>query len=223
MADDAMKEFFQGVSFRDDILRGVRLFLIAFGAILFGYCAYQMLRPTAEAQGAPQDAAPAPQPAQPASSPAAEAISEPRPLIVPEPPPAAGAAAPKPPPVRTVAKKNNGPDVPPPPPLVRATRAPAISGRDFETPTAGPAPHPTTEVATEANPAPTKATVGYKSLIEANPNRPAPVVELAPAPAPLADSADKPKGNRFARAIGRIFKGGKKDADPLTLQPKPQQ
>jgi hypothetical protein len=61
--------------------------------------------------------------------------------------------------------------------------------------------------------------VGYKSLIEANSNK-APAIQ-ASTPAPPDEDVEKPaKGNRFFRAIGKIFRSDKKDPVPLTIQPK---
>jgi hypothetical protein len=78
------------------------------------------------------------------------------------------------------------------------------------------------EESSEPKPLTPKQAVGYKSLIEANPNR-VPVepaaAAAAPAAAPADDSSDKAgKGNRFFRAVGKIFRPAK---DPSsTLQPK---
>jgi hypothetical protein len=86
-----------------------------------------------------------------------------------------------------------------------------------------------------ASPVPTKKGVGYKSLIEANANRPplnpstpAPVEETVeetvekPAEKPVEKpQAEKPqKGNRFVRAIGKILHSGQKETAPLMLQPE---
>jgi hypothetical protein len=91
------------------------------------------------------------------------------------------------------------------------------------------------EESSNASPVPTKKGVGYKSLIEANANRPplnprtpAPVEETVeetvekPAEKPVErPQAEKPqKGNRFVRAIGKILHPGQKETAPLTLQPE---
>lgn len=66
-------------------------------------------------------------------------------------------------------------------------------------------------------PAPVKQGVGYKSLIEANANR---VQNPQMTPTPSSEPLEQPaKGNRFFRAVGKIFKGPKKDGSPLALQP----
>jgi hypothetical protein len=89
------------------------------------------------------------------------------------------------------------------------------------------------EESSNASPVPAKQGVGYKSLIEANANRPlvnpgtpAPVEETVEKPAekPVEKpQAEKPqKGNRFVRGIGKIFHPGQKETAPLTLQPEPR-
>jgi hypothetical protein len=213
-----------GVAFRDDILRGVRFFLIAFSVVLFGIWVHRLMHAPAEVQTADQnayalsDAAP---PEQPTDTTAANAETDPSAethgLMVPPPPPVGG----KPAPVRT-ARRPRTDDVPPPPPLrpsVQPSRAPAPSGRDFEV---RPLPVALAKETVDTTPVPVKEGVGYKSLIEANANRP-PVETAAPVPAEA--QAEKPqKGNRFFHAIGKIFHpGGPKETLPLTLQPKPQQ
>jgi len=86
-----------------------------------------------------------------------------------------------------------------------------------------------------ASPVPTKKGVGYKSLIEANANRPS-LNPGTPAPVeePVEETVEKPaekpverpqvekpqKGNRFVRAIGKILHPGQKETAPLTLQPE---
>jgi hypothetical protein len=209
------------VAFREDILRGVRLFAIVFAGILVCVAGYRTLRTPSEAQGpgAPPEAV---EPAQEASSdapPVSEAASEAHPLVVPEPPPVPGAA-----PVvkRAVrAKVIDDPGVPPPPPLGKPHRAATPTGREFESSEAVSLPAAPVEDTSDAHTPAPKQGVGYKSLIEANANRP--TAEPAPA-APVVESTEKPaKGNRFFRAIGKIFHpGGAKDATPLTLQPKEQ-
>jgi hypothetical protein len=219
MADDSREEII-GLRFREDILRGVRLFAIVFAAILVCVAAYQAVRTPADVQSAPPDAIP--EAAQPSPAPSTEAApvsaaaSEVHPLVVPEPPPVAGT------PVRNRVVRPKDPGVPPPPPIaptvVRAHRATTPSGGEFET--SGPVPLPVAPVEESSEPKPVtpKQAVGYKSLIEANPNR-VPVEPVAAAPAPADDSSDKAaKGNRFFRAVGKIFRPAK---DPSsTLQPK---
>jgi hypothetical protein len=202
--------------FREDILRGVRLFAIAFAAILLCVAVYRMLRAPSDVQGAPPDAAapsdaaaqPSPEPSTDAA-PSPQAASEVHPLVVPEPPPVGGKRAPHP---------RNYDDVPPPPPPagVRAKRQQAPSGREFEssdTPVILPAAP--VEDAQESKPLTPKQAVGYKSLIEVNANRPPPDPTAVPVPDP--DAAAKPaKGNRFFRAIGKIFHPTDKKDDGLT-------
>lgn len=219
MADDSREEII-GLRFREDILRGVRLFAIVFAAILVCVAAYQALRTPADVQGAPPDAIsgavpPSPEPS-PAAAPDSATASEVHPLVVPEPPPVAGTA------VRNRAARPKDPDVPPPPPpvaptVVRAHRTPAPSGREFETSEPVALPVAPVEESSEPKPLTPKPAVGYKSLIEANPIR----VPVEPADtAPDNDSSDKAaKGNRFFRAVGKIFHPAK---EPSTPQPKQQ-
>ena len=200
MADDAPEGVSWVVQFRNDILRGIRLFLIGFAAILIVVWAYRMLHPLSDVQGAAQLEVPAaPQAAQPTQEPAtdaapiAEASSEPHGLMVPPPPPVGG----------TQVSKVTRPKVanpPPPPPLaVRARRAPAPSGREFET--AEP------EVLPAAPDEETADSGTSAAAVE-------PAVSAQQEP-----PAGKPKGNRFFRAVGKIFHpGGKKETVPLTLQ-----
>lgn len=222
------------MQFRDDILRGVRLGLIAFAAILIGIWAYRLLRTPSDVQGATQLEAPAAPEAQPSPDPApqaapvAEATSESHGLTVPPPPPVAGKE-----PVSKVARSPSRPpsdprmSVPPPPPIAapvvaRARRASTPSstpsGRDFETSEPGVLPaSPAEEAADSGGPAPNKG-VGYKSLLEADPNRSQIDPSLLGQPEP-----DKPKGNRFFRAVGKIFRpGAKKETVPVTPQPLKQ-
>ena len=203
------------MQFRDDILRGVRLGLIAFAAILICVWGYRMLRSPADVQGATQlEAPPAPevQPSpDPAPDPVAEAAPESHGLVVPEPPPVGGK--------ERVARVTRSKVVVPPPPapvVAKTRRAPAPSGREFETGEPGVLPPSPAEESAETNGAAPKAGVGYKSLLEAEPN-PAPIdPSLLGQPEP-----EKPKGNRFFRAVGKIFHpGGKKETVPQTLQPK---
>lgn len=208
--------------FREDILRGVRLFAIAFAAILLCVAVYRMLRAPSDVQGAPPDAAapsdaaaqPSPEPS-PDAAPTSEAASEVHPLVVPEPPPVGGKPA-------RPAHPRNYDDVPPPPPPagVRAKRSQTPSGREFEssdTPVVLPAAP--VEDSTESKPLTPKQAVGYKSLIEVNANRPPP--DPTAVPAPDEESAAKPaKGNRFLRAIGKIFHPtDKKDDGSTAKQP----
>jgi hypothetical protein len=197
---------------REDILRGVRLFAIVFAAILFCVAAYRMLHPAAEAQSAPPAPSETAQPT-PDAAPVAEAEPEMHPLVVPEPPPAPGTA------VRThVARsKQKDKEVPPPPPIgapSRARRTPVP--KEFEASDAVSAASDRIEESPDAKPPTPRPAVGYKSLIDAEPNRPSAEV------APSSDGpSQKPKGNRFLRAVGKIFHpGSKKETMPLTLQPK---
>lgn len=204
---------------RSDILRGIRLFLAAFASMLLTYLAYELLRPTSQVQGAPQ-AASAPQPgqSQPQAAEPAEESSEPHPLVVPEPPPVSGAAA-SAAPAKTPRPRLRNASVPPPPPLaparvVRATKPTAPAPRDLEAPeTTQPNPAASETV---SQPAPADSAVGYKSLMEADPNRPP--AEVEPAAPPAAEPAKKPGGHRIIRALGRVFRLGKKD----TTKPQPQ-
>jgi hypothetical protein len=213
MADDAPEGVSDAVQFRDDILRGVRLGLIAFAAILIGVWAYRMLRAPSDVQGATQLEAPPVPEAQPAPDPApvAEATPESHGLVVPPPPPVGGKE-------RVARVTRSKVIVPPPPaptPVVAKTRkAPAPSGREFETGEPGVLPASPSEESADSSGAAPKTGVGYKSLIEADPNR-APIdPSLLGQPEP-----EKAKGNRFFRAVGKIFHpGGKKETVPLTLQ-----
>lgn len=214
--------------FREDILRGVRLFLIAFAAILIGVWAYRMLH-TPDVQGAPELEAPAApvaqdaaQPAQdpgPDAAPVAETAPETHGLTVPPPPPVGGTHVT---PVggthvSKVARPKMVIPAPPPAPMVaRARPAPAPSGRAFEVPETGVLPAARTEESADASPAAPKKGVGYKSLLEADPN-PAPEPSFS---ASGDDPVEKPKGNRFLKAVGKIFHPGKKETTPLTVQPK---
>jgi hypothetical protein len=218
-----VKEF-SGVSFRNEILRGVRLFMIAFSAVLIGVWVYRILHAPPDVQGAGQNVPAAYEPAQPEQEPApaavpvADASSEPHGLVVPPPPPVGGTSPSK------VARPRF--DVPPPPPAVvpiRPSRAPAVTGREFEVAEVGVMPPaPKKEESATAGEVPTKKEVGYKSLVEVNANRPPPLLEPA-AQAPVESAAEKTqKGNRFSRAMGKIFHPGQKEATPLTLQPKQQ-
>lgn len=208
--------------FREDILRGVRLFAIVFAAVLVCVAAYRIVRAPSDVQGAALDSteeAVQPPPEQPASdaAPVSETSSEVHPLVVPEPPPVGGPVA------RPRVTRLRDPGVPPPPPaaapVVRARRAPP-SGKEFEASSTVTLPAAPVEESPEAQPVPPKQAVGYKSLIEANANRP--VEPVAP---PVADETTEApaKGNRFFKAIGKIFRpGGKKESEPSTLQPRQQ-
>jgi hypothetical protein len=205
--------------FREDILRGVRLFAIIFAAILVCVAAYRIVRTPSDVPSAPPDEIAAPEAAQPTpeSAPVAQAAAEVHPLVVPEPPPVGGAA------VRTRVTRPRDPGVPPPPqiaaPVVRARRAAPPSGGEFEASGAVALPVAPADESPEPTPLTPKQAVGYKSLIEANANR----IPVEPAaPAATGDSSEAPaKGNRFFRAIGKIFRG-KKDTEPSGLQPKQQ-
>ncbi len=198
--------------FREDILRGVRLFAIVFAAILLCVAAYRVLRASDVQGAAPEEpSAEAMQPSpEPSPAPISEAVSEVHPLVVPEPPPVGGTAR------RPAGPRNL--EVPPPPPTVaRAHRAPVPSGKEFESSNTVALPVAPVEDAPVAKPFSPSERVGYKSLIEANKNRP-PVEISAP---PADDYVEPPaKGNRFFRAIGKIFRPGKKDDEPSALQPK---
>jgi hypothetical protein len=209
------------VQFRNDILRGVRLFLIAFAAILVVIWGYRMLRPSYEVQGSGQLDAPAAPPTQealqqdtpPDAAPVADASSETHGLMVPPPPPVGGAKV-----AKVARPKASVPPPPPPAPVTARARRAAPSGKEFETaePVVLPAAH--AEESADAGSSAPKKGVGYKSLLEADPNR----VALDPLLTPQQEQTEeKPKGNRFLRAVGKIFHpSGKKETVPLTLQPK---
>ena len=208
--------------FREDILRGVRLFAIVFAAILVCVAGYRIARTPADVPLAAPDGSATSETAQPSpepeAAPVAPASAEVHPLVVPEPPPVGGA------PVRArVTRPQRDPGVPPPPPIaapvVRARR-PAPSGREFEASDTVALPAAQVEESPEPKPLTPKQVVGYKSLIEANANRP--VAEpAAPAPASNDGTETPAKGNRFFKAIGKIFRpGGKKETEPATLQPR---
>lgn len=199
---------------REDILRGVRLFAIVFAAILFCVAAYRILRPAGDVQGA----APAPpevtQPT-PEAAPVAETEPEVHPLVVPEPPPVPGAQVH----ARVVRPKEKDKGVPPPPPVASAARVRRTPApKEFEPSDAVSLPSAPVEESPDAKPLTPQQAVGYKSLIDANPNRP----PMEDTPPPAEVSSPKPKGNRFFKAVGKIFHpGSKKETMPLTLQPKP--
>jgi hypothetical protein len=197
---------------REDILRGVRLFAIVFAAILVCVAAYRILHPAADVQGAApatSEAVPTPE-----ATPVAETEPELHPLVVPEPPPVPGT------PVRArlAHPKVKDSGVPPPPPLAASSRSRQTpTQREFESPEAVPVASAPVEESPEAKPLTPQQAVGYKSLIDANPTRPSLDASAVPAEEPAA----KPKGNRFLRAVGKIFHpGAKKETMPLTLQPK---
>lgn len=210
------------VRFREDILRGVRLFAIVFAAILVCVAAYRIVRAPADVPLAAPDGSTTPEAAQPTPEPVAGPVSttsaEVHPLVVPEPPPVGGT------PVRTrVTRPQHDPGVPPPPPVaaapvVHARRPAAPSGREFEASDTVALPAAPMEESTEPKPVTPKQVVGYKSLIEANANRP--VEPVAPVISDDDSAETQTKGNRFFRAIGKIFRPGKKEAEPSTLQPK---
>jgi hypothetical protein len=104
--------------------------------------------------------------------------------------------------------------------VVRAKRAPAPSGREFESSALGGAlPAAPGDEPSNSAPVPGKKGVGYKSLLEANANR---APEEPTVQSPAEESAEKPaKGNRFFKAVGKIFHpGGKKETAPSALEPK---
>jgi hypothetical protein len=211
------------VHFRDDILRGVRLFLIIFAGVLSCVAVYRMMHSSGEAavqEAPPPDAQPVPETAS-SADPSAETHG----LVVPEPPPVPG-EKPKviaPPPVKRVAQFDTSVPPPPQPAAAHAKRVAAVpSGRAFETSEPVALPAPVLVESSDSAPATPKSAVGYKSLIEADVNRPA--VESAPHPAMVQvpdQPEEKPKGNRFVRAVGKIFHpSGKKETAPQTLQPQ---
>ena len=206
------------MQFRDDILRGVRLFLIIFAGVLSCVAIYRMMHGSGDVQGATPEETQATPAAQPA--PAADASSEAHGLVVPEPPPVPGE---KPKVVKAPVKQAARFDafVPPPPPPAAAhvKRVAAPSPRAFET--SQPIVLPAAPVEESSNTPPTtpQNQVGYKSLIEVDPNR-APV-EPAALPATVQATEqpeEKAKGNRFFKAVGKIFHpNGKKES---ALQPQ---
>ena len=209
--------------FREDILRGVRLFAIVFAAILVCVAGYRIVRAPADVPLAAPDGSATSEAAQPTPEPVAAPVSAPvsaevHPLVVPEPPPVNGA------PVRTrVTRPQRDPGVPPPPPVaaapvVHARRPATPSGREFEASDTVALPAAPVEESPEPKPLTPKQVVGYKSLIEANANRP--VEPVAPVVSDDDSAETQAKGNRFFRAIGKIFRPGKKEAEPSTLQPK---
>jgi hypothetical protein len=105
--------------------------------------------------------------------------------------------------------------------VVRASRASTPAGREFEAPDVAASPAAPTGESLDASPAPAKGGVGYKSLIEANATRLP--LDPAAAPVPAEEPAEKrQKGNRFTRAIGKIFHPSGQKETVLTLQPKQQ-
>lgn len=209
------------MQFRDDILRGVRLFLIVFAGVLSCVAVYRMMHGPADVQGATtEETHAAPAAAQPAPA-AAEATSETHGLVVPEPPPAPGEKPKVKPPVKQAARFDAF--VPPPPPAAaHAKRVAAPSPRGFETVTPIVLPAAPVEESSNTPPPTPQSQVGYKSLMEADTNR----VSVEPAALPAAVQATeqpegKPKGNRFFKAVGKIFRpNGKKESAPQTLQPQ---
>jgi hypothetical protein len=101
--------------------------------------------------------------------------------------------------------------------VVRARR-PAPSGKEFEASEMVKLPAAPVESSPETKPMTPQEKVGYKSLIEVTKNRPAVALSVPPAD----DYVVAPeKGNRFFKAIGKIFHpGGKKETEPSALQPK---
>lgn len=222
-----LKEYLTVVQFRDDILRGVRLFLIAFAAILVVVWASRILRTPSDVQGASQqELPPEPEASQPSADPTPETAaaanstsephSEPHGLTVPPPPPVAGTH------VRKASRpaRAKAPAASAAAQVVsRERRAPAPSGREFESIEPGVLPSAPAEESGDASPASPKKGVGYKSLLEADPAR----APIEPSLLGQQQPVEKPKVNRFRRAVGKIFHpGGKKETVPLTLQqPKP--
>jgi hypothetical protein len=101
---------------------------------------------------------------------------------------------------------------------MKARRAPAPSGRELEPTETVVLPARPSEEATEAKPLSPRQGVGYKSLLEANPRT---LPEEPAAPSAADEPSDKPKGNRFLRAVGKIFHpGAKKETTPSGLRPK---
>jgi predicted alpha/beta superfamily hydrolase len=74
----------------------------------------------------------------------------------------------------------------------------------------GSTPAPAPQAATDENPPPAKNGIGYKSLLEADPNKPA--AEVPPSPA--APEPPKAEGKGFFHSIGRFFKGKKDTTQP---------
>jgi hypothetical protein len=219
MADDSL----EGVSvrFRDDILRGVRLFAIVFALILVAVWIYRTIRAQSDVRGASQDVSAAPETTQPvqqtapAPAPVFEPVAETHGLTVPPPPPVAGTPAPRIIRPRVAANPATKPATQQAKATASANHAQAPSGRDFEA--AQPVALPVAPVGDSSNgvAVPAKTAVGYKSLIETNANR----VTVIHVPPPVEEPAEQPaKGNRFVKAVGKIFHGGKKDKLPLTLQ-----
>jgi hypothetical protein len=196
------------VPFREDILRGVRLFAIAFAAILLCVAGYRVLRSPADVQSAAPEAVQAAPEPETAPAPVARTTNEVHPLTVPPPPPVGGVVA-------RSARPRNTP-VPAPPPLHASRAAAPPAAKEFESSELLPAPPPE-EV--EASAVPSVKGVGYKSLLEANPNKPPAIQASTPTP-PDEDLEKSAKGNRFFRAIGKIFRSDKKDPAPLPIQPK---
>ena len=218
-----------GLRFREDILRGVRLFAIVFAAILLCVAAYRILRAPSDVQGAAPDGSSSAEAGQPSptsapdAAPVSETSAEVHPLVVPAPPPVGGPAASK---KVTRPKTGINAEVPPPPPpavptVARAHRAAPPAGKEFEASNAVALPVAAGRgIVPAAKPlTPKKQLVGYKSLIEANANR----LPADPTAVPIDDYVQitREKGNRFFKAIGKIFHpGAKKEAEPLTLRPK---
>jgi hypothetical protein len=124
----------------------------------------------------------------PSSAPAPQVASEPKGLSVPPPPPVGGVAPKRTPRPKVVAvQEAKGPA-----PVVVKDEVP------IETLTS-PSAAPVEERA--ETPAPRKG-VGYKSLIEANSQSAAPVIKKPPED---DDTKQERKGNRFTRAVGRLF------------------
>jgi hypothetical protein len=202
------------VRFREDVLRGIRLFAIVFAAILVCVTVYRIAKAPSDSPAEPPDAPAAAETGSPA---VAETAPEVHPLVVPEPPPVAGAPVPTRP-ARGPRPKNT--EVPPPPPItagaVHARKSASPAAKEFEVST--PAVSPQKEAPETAPVAAPKSGVGYKSLVDAEPVRVP--VDLS-APAPTGDAGGQQvKGNRFLRALGKLFHPGKKETEPSSLEPK---
>jgi hypothetical protein len=209
------------VAFREDILRGVRLFAIAFTAILLCVLAYRGLHkpvdagagPTPEAAQLPAESSVDPAPV--AGTPTADAETpEAHPLVVPPPPPVNGRSSGVPGPPQRRANRVADIPVPGPPPL-RAKRAQAPSRQEFSSPAV--LSSPSTPVAESADTV--APSVGYKSLIEANANRPMPTAPVvSDSLTPEESKGKSSRGNKFLKALGKIFHRPKDEIIPLTIQ-----
>jgi hypothetical protein len=204
------------VQFRTDILRGIRLAAIAFAVVLIGVAAYRMLHSTAEAQTGPEIPTPAieSKAAEPAPAPVQAPPVPDTSTFVPPPPPLAGrtgspsrkASVSTPhPATRQAAAKQPGSTTHP-------SRATTSAEERPETPLGESA-----AVETPALPSPAGSRVGYKSLLESQPkNEGRPPAEE---PADVAPPTTEKRGKRVVKALGRFFRGGKKE--PATASKPP--